>query len=58
MAFSLMASGAAAAIGNSERSPPMPPSATSAVHTARMRELSTQLPMCRTGGTPTAAHTS
>ncbi len=58
MAFSLMASGAAAAMGNSERSAPIPPSATSATQTERMRELSTQLPTCRTGGMPTASQTS
>ena len=58
MAFSLMASGAAAAMGSSERSPPIPPSATRATQTERMRELSTQLPTCKTGGIPTAAHTS
>ena len=58
MAFSLMASGAAAAMGSSEMSLPIPPSATTATQIERMRELSTQLPTWRTGGIPTAAQTS
>ena len=58
MAFSLIHSGAAPAAGRSLMSLPRPPSLTQAVAAIRMRELSTQDPMCSTGGMPTVSQTS
>ena len=57
-AFSLIHSGAAPATGRSDRSSPSPPSSSTLVAAIRMRLLSTQEPICSTGGMPTASQTS
>src|SRR5574340_200500 len=57
-AYPLIHSGAAPAAGRSLMSLPRPPALTQAVAAIRIRELSTQAPMCRTGGIPTVSQTS
>ena len=56
--FSSSTPGAAPAAGRSLMSVPRPPALTQAVAAMRMRELSTQEPMCSTGGMPTVSQTS
>ena len=58
MAFSLIHSGAAPATGKSEILSPKPPALTISAHAIRIRLLSTQTPQPKTGGMPTASHTS
>src|SRR3990167_5005771 len=58
IAFSDIHSGAAPATGSSSMLFPMPPSFTISQQAVRILVLSTQEPVCKTGGIPTVSHIS